>query len=182
MRAPLATYRALVGEARPIAVLPRMLAHALALGLLSSVSITRAPLASHWLASTVSWLFVPVVQVIVLTALVTAMGRRPDTRRLLGLSLAGNGPQLVAALLAAAWSLVPVDGAGLRYGPIAAMIVGAIGWGAALEVAFFRAALGRSRRAAILLVIAEWALRIAIVLGWFAFMNNLAPQFLGRRA
>lgn len=182
MRAPLATYRALFEGGRSIPVLPRMLAHALALGLLSSTSIARAPLASHWLASTGSWLFVPLVQVTVLAALVGALGRGVDARRLVGLSLAGNGPQLVAALLASAWSLVPVDGAALRYGPIAAVIIVAIGWGAALEVAFFRAVLGRSRRVAIVLVVAEWALRIAVVLGWFAFMNNLAPQFLGRRA
>lgn len=181
MRSPLRGYERLASRGGFGPLTWRFVAFALALGLAASCSLAGAPLLSHWLLCSLAWSFVPLLQLASGFAIASLLGRGGEARAVLELHFAGNGPPLLAALFAAGWSLLPLQGAALRYGPIVAAGLMAILYGAVIHAGFYRVVLERPRERAIAWVLAEWLLRIALILGWFAVMNNLAPQFLGRR-
>ncbi len=182
MRSPMLGYVTLLQRNGALPFLPRAACFSLTLGLAASCSIVRAPVLSHWLLCSLAWSFVPMIQLCSGSVVMALLGRRRDARPLLGLHFAGNGPHLVAALCAAAWSIAPVDGTSLRYLPIIGVGLGALVYGAIIHTAFYRVVFGRSRGKAVLWVAGEWAIRVALIVVWFALMNNLAPQILGRRS
>ncbi len=181
MRSPVRGYRTLTEQGSGSSPWGKAACFALALGLAASCSIAGLPFLSHWLLCAVAWSFVPLLQLASGFAVALVFGRRSDARRVLSLNLAGNGPHLLAALAAAGWSMLPVEGTALRYTPIVGVGAAAIAFGGIIQAGFYRVVLGRSRASAVLWVFGEWTLRIALILGWYALMNNLAPQFLGRR-
>ena len=181
---PRVGYRALASQQRPHAwrsIVRRALILLFAIGLAVSCSVTREPRLEHVLLSAAAWAFVPIIQLASTCVLGLALRRR-DLASLCDLSFAGNGPHVVSATLIALLSCFELDGALLRYGPVVGVAMLGQLYGGLLAWAFAREVLKLTPARALMALLAEWLLRVLLLIGWYGLMNNLLPQALGIRS
>ena len=181
---PRVGYRVLASEPRRHpwrSAARRALFFLLAIGLAVSCSVTREPRLEHVLLSGAAWAFVPIIQ-LASTCVVGLALRRRDLAALCDLSFAGNGPHVVSAMLIAVLSCFELHGPLLRYGPIVGLAMLGQLYGGFIAWAFVREVLKLTAARALGVLLAEWVLRLVLLLGWYGLMNNLLPQALGIRS
>jgi hypothetical protein len=85
-------------------------------------------------------------------------------------------------MLIAVLSCFELHGPLLRYGPIVGLAMLGQLYGGFIAWAFVREVLKLTAARALGVLLAEWVLRLVLLLGWYGLMNNLLPQALGIRS
>lgn len=168
------------------ALVSRVLFNVLMLGCVGSLVAAGRLVAFHVLFISAAWGFVPLIQGLTVGLASRLCTRRMGVARAVALHMAGNGPWLALFIALAGLLLFSSDVAatlGWLLGTSILLVAGllTILGGLLTSFAFYRVC-GQCRpRRAVALVGLEALLRTVLVLGWYAAIDNLAPQFLGAR-
>jgi len=154
----------------------------------AAVTVTTAGrlVPSHLVLVALAWSFLPVLQALVVGFVSRRTKARLAVLDAVALHMAGNGPYLLFLLSLAAVVLVAPDVAGAFGWLMSSRVLPALGVltiaaAAVTSFAFYRVCGGESRRRALGLLGVEWLAKIALLVAWYALIDNLAPQFLGPR-
>lgn len=156
-------------------------------GVVGSIATAGRLVAAHIVWIAVAWIFVPVIHALTVAATLRACPKKLPPTRAIELHMAGNGPYL-AFFFALALVIVASSDVARSFGWLVESLVlplaGALTLfgGAVTSYAFYRVCGAASVRRALGLLVAEWAVKVLLCLAWYAFIDNLAPQFLGARA
>jgi hypothetical protein len=163
------------GRASWVAALETPALIAALLGVTTAIAAAQRLTASLFLSATLSWSFVPVLQLITGALLIrSAQNRRVTFPRALVLFFAGHGPWSVwLVLFAASQSLSP----NLTLTIAGALV--ALGWTAVIVNAFAREVLGLSRRAAMARTIAHQLTTVALILIYIELATAIAVRIAG---
>lgn len=168
------------------ALMARVLFNVLLLGCVGSLVAAGRLVAFHVLFIGVAWGFAPLIQGVTVGVASRLCTRRMGVARAVSLHMAGNGPWLAFFIALAGLLLFSSDVAatlGWLFGTSILLISGLLTIVAGLltSFAFYRVCGACGTRRAVALVGLEALLRVVLVLGWYASIDNLAPQFLGAR-
>lgn len=156
------------------------------IGVVGSLTTVGRLVGAHVLSIAAAWIFVPAIH----AAMVAVTRRLSPTRlpaaRAIELHMAGNGPYLALFFGLAVVVVVSPDVAGTfrwlidtKVLPLAVLLT--LLWASVTSYAFYRTCAGAHPRRAIVLLAAEWVLKVVLCLVWYASIDNLAPQFFGPR-
>jgi hypothetical protein len=156
-------------------------------GVVGSVTTAGRLVPFHVVAIGVAWSFVPVIHALTVAVVARLARVRLPVVRAVELHMAGNGPYLLSFFFVGGVVLLSPDVAStfrwLLDTAILPVVAGAtIFSGGLTTYAFHRTCGGSTRRRALLLLGAEWLVKVVLCLAWYGLIDNLAPQFLGERA
>lgn len=183
---PYSRYRQLVGEpegASSLALaLRRPFLTLLAIGWFVSLSAAGRLVAWHVAFASFFWGFLPLFQVLVLTAIFALFrsSEGPPWSRRVDLYFAGNGPwylfmtALVGVCLFAP-NVYDAMVALLRFGILPGLLIAAFVWSIVLSHAFFREACRMTRGRAALATLLNYLLWPGLIVGYYLLTNQLQP-------
>ena len=152
------------------------------------VAITTAGrlVPAHVALVAIAWSFVPALQALVVSFVSRRTTKRLGLAEAIDLHMAGNGPYLAFLLSIAGVVLLAPDVRAAFGWLMGSRVLPAIGIatvaGAMLtSFAFYRVCGGDRPRRALALLGVEWLAKAALLVAWYALIDNLAPQFLGPR-
>lgn len=168
------------------ALAQRIAFNLLILGCVGSLVAAGRLVAFHVLFIAVAWSFAPWIQSLTVGVVSRLCRETISVPRAIELHMAGNGPWLALFIALSGVLLFSSDVAatlGWLLGTSVLLIAGllTILGGLLTGFAFYRVCGRCGARRAVALVGLEALLRTLLVLGWYASIDNLAPQFLGAR-
>ena len=125
--------------------------------------------------ATLSFAYVPVIQLIALAAALRVVAKGAPTGRAFALYLAGHGPWLVTLLLVTAVCLLAPAPAAVLFAALPPAVVLTFLWSGVLTFACFRRGLGLGRARAGIATAIHALVLTSLVLGYFLSMNQLGP-------
>ena len=126
--------------------------------------------------ATFSFAYVPLAQLVAVTAALRAVARDVPLRRAFALYLAGHGPWLVTLLAVAAICLLAPSPADVLFAVVPPLVLGTFAWSGVLTFACFRRGLGLTRARAAIATALHMIVLTAIVVGYYLGMGQLGPQ------
>ena len=125
--------------------------------------------------ATFSFAYVPVIQLVALSAALRIVAKEIPVRRAFALYLAGHGPWLVTLLLVAAVCLLAPSPASVLFAILPPLVVVTFLWSAVLTYACFHRGLGLTRTRAALATGLHVVALTSLVVAYFLGMNQLGP-------
>jgi len=183
---PLAGYREIVGReparSQLVEVALRIATNLGTLAVVGSITTAGRLVFLHCFFIALAWSFVPVLQGLVVCVMSRVCSRRLPVLRAVSLHMAGNGPYLLFLLGLAALVLLAPDvgrafSALLDSGAIFVVALLGLLWATLTSFSFYRTCGECSFTRALVLVVAEWLLKLGLCLIWYGAIDNLVPNF-----
>lgn len=124
----------------------------------------------------VSFAYVPAAQFLALSGALFVVARKTPRRRAFALYLAGQGPWVVTLLLLATLCFVSPSPSRVLFTVTVPLVLFTFGWRAVVNYACFTRGLGLTRGRAAAAAALQFALLVAVVVGYYLAMGQLGPQ------